>query len=428
MLDAVLVRGVPLDEAVGRALASAEGGRLEPRDRGFARLLAASVLRHKGELDAVIAAFLLKPLPIEARRLQLILQVAAAQLLLIDTKPHAAISIAVDQCRRDPLTRRFDRLANAVLRRISVEGPGILGHLDRVRADIPDWLWERWTKHYGPDTARRIAAGSLREAPLDLTVREDAAAWAARLRGALLSTGSVRLEQAGRVEDIEGYGDGAWWVQDAAAALPARLLGDVAGREVVDLCAAPGGKTAELAAAGAHVTAVDISEARLRRVRENLARLRLKADLVVADAASWVPGRTFDAVLLDAPCSATGTIRRHPDILHLKREADVARLAGEQRRLIDRALELVTPGGVLVYATCSLEPEEGEHQVAALLERQPVAERMALTTQESANLGLSADWVTPAGDLRTLPFHTPPGGVEGGGMDGFYAARIRRRG
>lgn len=426
-LDAILHRGITLDEAMASALSSPSWIGLEARDRAFARLLVTSVLRHCGSFDAVLARFLAKPLPREQRRLRLVLQVASAQLLLLTTPPHAAISLAVEQAKRTPRTRHLAALTNAVLRRVAADGRGILAGLDGTQLDIPAWLRSRWTAAYGAQTAGRIARASLTEPLLDLSVKAEPASWAARLGGFLLATGGVRLAHSGRIEEIEGYEDGGWWVQDAAASLPARLLGDVAGLRVLDLCAAPGGKTAELAAAGARVTAVDVSEKRLDRMRANLARLALGAELVVADAADWAPGTTFDAVLLDAPCSATGTIRRHPDILRMKREEDILRLAAEQRRLIDNALRLVAPGGHLVYATCSLEPEEGPAQIAALGERDLAVERVPLTGAEAARLGLAAEWIDCEGSLRTLPFQTPSGAPEGSGMDGFFAARLRRR-
>ena len=258
-------------------------------------------------------------------------------------------------------------------------------------------------RHLRPETARRIAEASLAEAPLDLTLKPgttaDAQAWAEKLGGTLLPTGSVRVTAHGRIEDLPGFADGAWWVQDAAAALVVRLAGDVAGRSVADLCAAPGGKTAQLAAAGAQVTAVDASAARLSRLRENLARLHLQADVVEADAATWSPGRTFDVVILDAPCSATGTIRRHPDILRLKRAEDITRMAELQQKMLAHAATLVAPGGLLVYATCSLEPEEGERQVAAFLAARP---EFARETIAPASIGADPAWFTPAGELRTL--------------------------
>ncbi|MCC7252762.1 transcription antitermination factor NusB [Hyphomicrobium sp.] len=423
-LVSILDRGRPLDDAFEAAVAKA--GPLEARDRAFARLVVMTVLRRKGELEAVVSSFLEKPLPADAGRLWPILLSASAQLLMLETPPHAAISLAVDQCRADPKARRFDRLTNAVLRRVSATRREVLARLDPVTVNLPSWLLRRWTDAYGDAQAHEIAAASLGEAALDLSVKQDAETWAERLGGVLLPTGSIRIARAnaGRVEELPGFAEGAWWVQDAAAALPARLLGLVAGLSVADLCAAPGGKTAELAAAGAKVTAVDQSPARLARLRENLARLKLDAEVVEADVLAWEPGRTFDAVLLDAPCSATGTIRRHPDILHLRRKDDTSERTALQRRLLDRAARLVAPGGRLVYCTCSLEPEEGEAQIARFLDEQPGFVRATVAPGEA---GIDAAWITPEGDLRTLPSHLARPEPELSGMDGFYVARLQRR-
>ena len=291
--------------------------------------------------------------------------------------------------------------------------------------NIPAWLFERWSKTYGEADARRIARSVAQRGAARHQREGDPQPWAERLGGIVLPTGSVRLAAGGRIEDLAGYAEGAWWVQDAAAALPARLLGDVAGRAVADLCAAPGGKTAELAAAGADVTAVELAGARLARLRANLDRLQLKAELVEADAATWAPGSTFDAVLLDAPCTSTGTIRRHPDILHLKRPEDVAALAALQSRLLDNAARLVKPGGMLVYCTCSLEPEEG-----ARADRAPscrASRSFAALPIAPGECGIPPDWITADGDLRTLPFHSAACAKELSGLDGFYAARLVRR-
>ena len=410
-----------LDDALAKEFASEA---LAPRDRALARLIAGTVLRHAGELKAVVSAYLEKSPPEPSGNLWPILLAGAAQLLFLGTPPHAAVGLAVEQSRLNPRSRRYDRLINAILRRVSREGTPLLRGLDAARLNIPDWLFERWSKAYGEADARRIALASLNEAPLDLSVKSDPELWAERLGGMVLPAGSVRLAPGGRIEDLPGYADGAWWVQDAAAALPARLLGDVAGRTVADLCAAPGGKTAELAAAGARVTAVELSAERIVRLRANLDRLRLEAELVEADVATWAPDRTFDAVLLDAPCTATGTIRRHPDILHLKRPGDIAALAGLQSQLADNAVRLVKPGGVLVYCTCSLEPEEGLEQIARLLSRTPQFARQPVTPGE---YGIPVDWISADGDLRTLPFHLPNGENKLSGLDGFYAARLVRR-
>ena len=266
----------------------------------------------------------------------------------------------------DRRAKHFAGLVNAVLRRVARGGAQHLAGMDTALLDTPDWLMARWIKNYGDETARAIALANRQEPALDLTVKSDPAHWASAFGGRVLPTGSVRAVVHGPVPSLPGYQDGAWWVQDAAAALPARLLGDVAGRTVADLCAAPGGKTAQLAAAGAQVTAVDRAPKRLERLKQNLARLSLAAETVVADVAEW-QGGPFDAVLLDAPCSSTGTIRRHPDIPWLKREADIAALAALQRRLMANAVELTKPGGTLVYCVCSLEPEEGSDLVREFL-------------------------------------------------------------
>jgi 16S rRNA (cytosine967-C5)-methyltransferase len=434
LIAGVLVNHRPLEDALAAASARPEVVAMEARDRAFARALAATVLRRLGEIEHVLARFLQQPLRKDALRVRPMLLAGAAQILCMEAAPHAAVDLAVAATRRVPSGARYTGLVNAVLRRVAAEGAAVLARLDGVELDMPAWMWQRWRATYGADTARRIARASLREAALDITVKpgEDAAAWAEKLHGTVLATGTVRLrEHQGRIEELPGYGDGAWWVQDAAAALVARVAGDVAGRDVADLCAAPGGKTAMLAAQGAHVTAVDVSARRLERLAANLVRLRLTAEVVAADAATWSPARAYDVVVLDAPCTATGTIRRHPDILRLKAPADVARMAQVQRALLDNAARLVRPGGTLVYATCSLEPEEGEQQVAAFLAREPGFARRPIAASE---IGADAAWVTGDGDLRTFPFHMPahsPALPESlpeslSGMDGFYIARLRR--
>jgi 16S rRNA (cytosine967-C5)-methyltransferase len=417
-LFSVLVEKRPFDDTFATAAA---GRDLAPRDRAFARLIATTVLRNRGALQAVISTYLAKPLPEHQGRLEQVLLAAAAQLLLLDTPPHAAISLAVDQCRADSLGKRFANLVNAVLRRVSESGGERLASLDNMVLTIPDWLLSRWIATYGAAEARHLARASLTEPALDLTVKSDPEAWAKRLGGIVLPTGSVRLAGHGRVEDLDGYQEGTWWVQDAAAALPVKLFGDLAGLSALDLCAAPGGKTAQLAAAGARVTAVDKSSGRLDRLRGNLARLGLSAETVVADAQSFNPETTFDAVLLDVPCTSTGTIRRHPDILYLKRAEDVAALAALQAKMLEHAAGLVKPGGTLVYCTCSLEPEEGEDQIRAFLARHPDFARRPMTLDATT---VPLTWRTADGDLRTLPSHLAelPEGLQG--LDGFYASAL----
>jgi 16S rRNA (cytosine967-C5)-methyltransferase len=427
LVAGVLIYKRPLEQVLAEASARSEFVALEARDRALARAVAATVLRRQGELEYVLGCFLERPLPADKGRLWPILLTGAAQLVCLEMPAHAVVGLAVETARRDRGAHRFAKLVNAVLRRVAERGAGLLSGQDSVRLNIPDWLWQRWTATYGADAAREIAEASLREAALDISVKPGgdlaAAAWAERLGGRLLPTGSIRLAAHGRIEDLPGYADGAWWVQDAAAALVARIAGDVADQAVLDLCAAPGGKTAALAAAGARVTALDTSRVRLERLRENLTRLRLAAEVVEADAASWSPGRTFDVVLLDAPCTATGTIRRHPDILRLKRPEDVARMAELQGKMLAHAATLVRPGGLLVYATCSLEPEEGEMQIAAFLAAHPSFARVPIA---AADLGAEPEWISPAGDLRTLTSHLKQSPPELSGMDGFYAARLRR--
>ncbi len=425
LVAGVLIDQRPFELVLADLADRPKAAALEARDRAFARVLAATVLRRQGELEHVLNTFLERPLPKEAGRVWAILLTGAAQLICLGTPAHAAVDMAVEATRRERDGARFANLTNAILRRVATKGAALLQDKDRVALNIPDWLRQRWRSAYGEDLARRIAEASLKEAALDISLKQPAEAnlWAERLRGRVLPTRSIRLTAHGRIEDLPGYAEGAWWVQDAAAALVARAAGNVTGRAVADLCAAPGGKTAGLAAAGATVTAVDVSPKRLDRLRANLQRLGLSAVVVAADVADWAPERTFDAVILDAPCTATGTIRRHPDILRLKRPEDVNRMAGLQRALLANASRLVRPGGLLVYSTCSLEPEEGEHQIAAFLRSRPDFGRVSIAADE---LGADPDWVTAAGDLRTLPCHLELEPSELSGIDGFYVARLQR--
>jgi 16S rRNA (cytosine967-C5)-methyltransferase len=416
LLQAVLEQHRPLDEALERH----DGLRaLEPRDRGFARLLAATVLRRLGQIDHVLGRCLEQPLPHRAAGVRQLLRLGTAQLLFLGTPAHAAVDTTVALVAGRGGEAGYKGLANAVLRRVDRERTAFLAETADAALNTPAWLWQSWLGTYGADTAAAIAAAHLQEAPLDLSVKADADAWAERLGARLLPTGTLRLTAEGTVDALPGYADGAWWVQDAAAALPARLLGDVAGERVIDLCAAPGGKTAQLAAAGATVTAVDRSEPRLRRLAVNLTRLQLQATTVAADAPEWRPDRPADAVLVDAPCSATGTIRRHPDVPWLKRPADLTKLTALQDRLLRAAIEMTAPGGRIVYCTCSLEPAEGPARIAALIESGAPIEPIPLRPEEIGGL---AELITPTGELRTLPCHLP----ELGGLDGFYAARLRR--
>jgi 16S rRNA (cytosine967-C5)-methyltransferase len=421
VLTGVLKQRRPFDEVWDRYAQDEAFASLEPRDRAFARTIVMTGLRRVGQLRAIVAKFIEKPLPAARGALDEILLASAAQLVFLKSAPHAVINLAVHQVRDDKAASRFHRLANAVLRRISEQGEGIAAEQNAAELNTPDWLWQGWRATYGFEEAHHIADQHLAEPPLDLTVKSDAEGWADRLGGIVLPTGSVRLTAKGRVEELDGFGEGVWWVQDAAAALPARLMGDVAGKSVADLCAAPGGKTAQLAHGGAKVWAVDISSSRLGRLKANLERLTLEAEVQQGDAGEWMPPEPLDAVLLDAPCTATGTIRRNPDVAWLKQPSDIAELAKLQSRLIAHALTMIKPGGMLLYCTCSLEPAEGPEQIARLL-----AERADVTLSpiEPHELGGRGEWLDEKGALRTLPSYLQLSDPALSGMDGFYAARL----
>jgi 16S rRNA (cytosine967-C5)-methyltransferase len=420
LLEGVLRRNRPLDEQIEDAQPRLAA--LPERDRALTRALAASVLRRLGTLRHLLGLFLERGAPADVPRVETALLLGAAQILLLDVPDHAAVDLSVRLVRADRRAAHYAGLVNAVLRRIAQHGAARLRDVDTIALDTPSWLLARWTKAYGTEMARALAQANGCEAALDLTVKQDPNHWAGVLGGRVLPTGTVRVIAHGPVVQLPGFADGAWWVQDAAAALPAHLLGDVRDKTIADLCAAPGGKTAQLAQAGARVVAVDRTESRLVRLRQNLARLNLAAETVVADATQWQAG-PFDAVLVDAPCSSTGTIRRHPDIPWVKREGDIAELTTLQRSLLARAIEMVKPGGLLVYCTCSLEPEECEAIVTDLLARDSRLRRRPVS---AAEVGGRGELLTANGDLRTLPCHLPDATPQLSGMDGFYAARLER--
>ena len=417
LIGAVLRRKRPLDDAIEESAAMHQ---LAGRDRAFARLLVATVLRRLGQIDALIAQCLNVPLAPRAMLVQDILRLGVAQLLFLRTPPHAAVATSVDLAQSRGFVSHKG-LVNAVLRRLSIEGPERIETQDAPRLNTPDWLWQSWSRAYGEPTARAVATAHLKEAPLDLSLRNDAETWRAALEGVLLPTGTLRRAAGGALATLPGYAEGAWWVQDAAAALPARLFGDIADRDVIDLCAAPGGKTAQLATAGARVTAVDRSPRRLERLAANVKRLDLAVEAVGADALTWRPPRPAEAVLLDAPCSTTGAIRRHPDVPHLKSPEDVARLSMVQENLLLAAIDMLRPGGTLVYCTCSLEAAEGPERIESLLQSGAPVVRIGIEPDE---IGAESEWITPEGDLRTLPchFHAYDG------IDGFYCARLVKLG
>ena len=391
-------------------------GRLAVRDRAFARLLVTTVLRRLGQIDHTALPMLrFRPKELTVTNL---LRLGAAQLLFLSTPPHAAVAETVRLAAGS--FRREMPMLNAVLRRLAAEGRERIAGQDAARLNTPKWLWESWTAAYGEEQARAIAAAHQIEPPLDISVRRNPEHWAEALGAEILATGSLRRRSGGLVDALPGYDEGAWWVQDAAAALPALLLGKVQGQRVLDIGAAPGGKTAQLAAMGGKVTAVERSPRRAEFLVRNLGRLSLDAEIIVADAAEWRPPAQFDAVLLDAPCTATGTIRRHPDVPWAKSPADVARLADAQGKLLESAVGFIAPEGRLVYAVCSLQPEEGPQRIEALLATDARVERDPIRADELHGLPVG---LTEAGEVRTLPSDL----AASGGLDGFFIARLRRR-
>ena len=419
----VLILARPLEERGGGGELEGRFAGLDARDRALARSIATVSFRRLGTIRKALGRFLEKGLPKRAGALEWILIVAAAQLLFLDVPDHAAVDLAVRATRLDAGSAPFAALVNAVLRNVARAKEEILAGSDPLDDDTPNWLAARWRATYGEATARRIARAHRDEPTLDISVKSDAEGWARRLNGVVLPTGSVRLETHEPVAELDGYAAGEWWVQDAAAALPARLLGAGAGMRVVDLCAAPGGKSAELAITGANVTAVDRSAERLKRLAANFERLRLEAEIVVSNALAF-EAPPFDATPLDAPCAATGTIRRHPDVAWIKRQGDLPALVELQSRLLDKAIALTRLGGSIVYCTCSLEPEEGEGQIAALLRRNPDVRRIPI---EAGEIGGLDECLNSAGELRTLPCHLVGATPRQSGLDGFFAARLQRR-
>lgn len=412
-----LDRKLTVEDAVD---GSAKTATLEPRDRALLMTLLLTTFRHKGEIDAILASLLSKPLPRKSGKAGDILTLGTTQLLYLGMPPHAVIDLSVRAAKADRYALHFAGLVNAVLRKVSAGGEALLNGSNAARLNTPPWLWERWSKNYGSVTADQIANAHAGRPALDLSFKEDPKPWLEPLGAELLPNGQVRLpSEHAPVPELPGFAEGAWWVQDAAAAIPVSLMGDIRGKSVLDLCAAPGGKTLQLAALGAKVTAVDVSEPRLRRLRDNLARTKLDAEILAQDVFSVETADHWDAVLLDAPCSATGTIRRHPELPHLKDEAQVRELTGVQRRMLKKAARLVKPGGVLVYCTCSLEPEEGEEQLQNFLERNEDFEIIPPAAE-----GLPLGSLHAEGWVRTLPFMTFGRQT---GVDGFFAVAMRRR-
>lgn len=425
LLAAVVDAHTPLDGMTDAAHGHPQYRALDERDRSLVRAILTSALRHRRTIESLISRRLDRPLPGNAHALSHVLHVGLAQILFLDIPDSAAVDLAVEQAKTDPRTSRFANLVNAVLRGVAREKEAALADALAATRDAPDWFIRRLTDAYGEAEADAILAMHRIEAPTDFSVKSEAQKWAETFGGIVAPTGSVRVKTlTGSVAGMPGYSEGEWWVQDAAAALPARLMGDIAGQRVADLCAAPGGKTAQLAQAGARVTALEISPNRLKRLAGNLERLGLTADLVQTDLTAYEPDQLFDAVLLDAPCSSTGTVRRHPDVLWTKTEADIVKLAGVQRRLLDAAWKLVRLGGRLVFSNCSLDPEEGERLAARFLAEAQDASIDPIKAGEVA--GIDA-FLTSEGFLRTTPADLDLGDAAISGLDGFFAARFVKR-
>ena len=409
----VLLEQDPLEQALAGQRGYAD---LEGRDRAFSRAIVATTFRRLGQVDAVLKPFLRKTPPPDVHAA---LRTATAQMVFMDVAPHAVVGDTVNVMRalgRDG----FANMTNAVLRKVATDGKRLAANV-APKQNLPGWIRGAWERAYGQPAMRRTAAQFLKPPPLDLSVKSDPQGWAERLGGQVLPTGTVRLPTIGDITALDGFESGEWWAQDIAASLPVKMMDIGPGMRVLDMCAAPGGKTLQLAALGAEVTAVDVSGARLERLRENLARTKLDATVVEADALQWEPDAPFDAVLLDAPCSATGTMRRHPDVLHNKTPKTVSVLSRLQRKLAARAAGWVRPGGQLLYAVCSLQPEEGERQLPQLLEDLPA---FRLNPNLTAMMSSLPEDILSGGVLRSMPHHLGPLG----GMDGFYAARLERVG
>ncbi|PCH82181.1 MAG: MFS transporter [Hyphomicrobiales bacterium] len=418
ILEAVLDDGRNLDEVLDEGLAKGALRKLNGRDRAFARLLAATVLRRLGQIDNCLKKYLSKPLAPSAVRVKHMLRLGVAELLFLGHPGHVAVHSIVSLFTKFRELNGFKGLTNAVLRRISENTDSILETQDAEKLNCVSWLWKRWVKNYGEDTTRAMMKTMLDRSPIDLTVKADSGKWADTLGGVPLDNGSVRINSTGRITDLEGFTEGEWWVQDVAATLPVHLLGDVSGVDVLDLCAAPGGKTMQLAALGANVTAIDKSPQRIELVEESARRLGYSPVIQQFDILDFEPGRTWTHILLDAPCSATGTGRKHPDMMVGKSSDDLKSLSKLQKQLIEKAVSLLSPGGVLIYCTCSLEPEEGENQIRWLLKENPSLVREPLDKEDVFGW---ANLISSKGDLRT----TPADLSDYGGMDGFFAARIR---
>lgn len=420
LLDKVLTQKQPLDTSLEKSTSFAS---MPMRDKAFIRMMVGTTLRRLGQIDALIEKCEERPGSL-SRNMMLhnILRLGIAQIMFMNVPDHASVDTSVRLTEAAGMERQKG-FVNGLLRTLIRTGRDMVTLQDPARLNTPEWLLKLWIAEYGLKTAADIAMANMVEAPLDISVKDQSSlkSWGNILEATCLPSGSLRRPSGGNVTALEGFDDGMWWVQDASAALPAQLFGDIEGKTVVDLCAAPGGKTAQLAAMGANVIAVDRSAQRMKRLAENLARLRLedKVQSFIADGAVWRPRDPVPYVLCDAPCSATGTLRRHPDVAYLKAPRDIESLIEVQKRILQNAFDMLAPGGVLIYCTCSLQKVEGEQQITSFIERTPNAIRLAIAPEEIGGL---VECITEHGDVRILPYMQ----AARGGMDGFFIARIKK--
>ncbi len=422
LLEDVLSRHQALDHTLER---NAEISKLDTRDRAFVRMLVSTTLRKLGQVDDLIVKAMERPDALKSDKLRHVLRLGTTQIAFMNIPDHAAVDTAVNLTQAIGMNKQSG-FVNAVLRNIAKTGQDWIRRQDPNRLNTPEWLLKIWIEDYGLRTAAQIAQANGSEAPLDLTLKSDESRiyWSNTLQATELKTGSLRKQPGGSVVDLPGYDEGAWWIQDAAAAIPARLFGEIAGQTVLDFCAAPGGKAAQLADQGARVIAIDRAPNRIKKLEQNLSRLKLldRVDVRIADATQWRPEHKDGPlyyILLDAPCTATGTARRHPDVIHLKDARDLERLSRIQENILQNAFHILAPEGVLIYCTCSLQKEEGEYQIDRFLAQNPDAARIPIRKEE---LGGYEDPLTEHGDLRILPFHN----ATLGGMDGFFIARLTK--
>ncbi len=418
LLHSVLKQGNTVDIAISR---HAGYSNLPPKERSFCHHLTMTTLRYKGALSALLQQFLRKPLKNNLFNIQLCLLIGACQILLMNVPAHAAVDTSVTLAKR--YNTAFAALVNAVLKQISANGHNWWCEQPIESINMPKWLWRCMTDCYGNDDARLIAGAFLQEPALDITIKcsKQMDKWQQELQLTSLPFGSMRYNGGARdIDKWPGFQQGEWWVQEVAASLPVKLMGNVNNRLVLDACAAPGGKTAQLAAAGAQVVAVDKSKSRLNRLQENLQRLHLthNVQVVTADLLHWHNKQLFDIILLDAPCSATGTIRRNPELLWQRTAQDISRLVLLQQQLIEKVTLWLKPGGMLMYSVCSIMPQEGEEQIAKLIKKG----MLVLEPFRECELHKHPELLTAAGELRILPYHF----AQYGGIDGFYIARLRK--